>query len=161
MKKEIIVVYEEFADRAVLDEIDKQLLNEADKALAKAYAPYSNFHVAAAALLENNEIISAANQENASYPAGICAERNLLATVSAIHPGVSIQSIAITYQPLQGESNHPISPCGICRQSILEYQTKQKKPVRIILAGQQGKIFIMPSVESLLPFSFSAADLNV
>ena len=159
MKKEILITFDEYNSRNELEESDRLLLAEAEKALDKSYSPYSNFKVAAAALLHNEQIISAANQENASYPAGICAERNLLAAVSAMHPGAVINTIAITYLPLQGKSNRPVSPCGICRQSIAEYQSRQNKPVRIVLAGLEGCIYIMSSADALLPLTFSSQDL--
>jgi len=125
-----------------LDELsadDFILLNKARSATKQAYAPYSQFHVAAAGKLNNGEIITGTNQENASYPAGICAERTLLSAVSALFPAATIQAIAISYTNSKGESNKPIFPCGICRQSLLEYQIRMRAPIRLILGGQTGK----------------------
>src|SRR5580693_1220840 len=103
-----------------LPEEDAFLLNEARKATRFAYAPYSRFRVSAVAGLANGKIISGTNQENASYPAGICAERVLLSSASSQYPGVAIETIAISYENENGGSRNPISPCGICRQSLQE-----------------------------------------
>ena len=92
----------------------------------QAYAPYSNFHVGAVAKLENGEIVAGTNQENASYPVGICAERVLLGSAATLHPDVAIESIAISYNSEKVKSDHPISPCGMCRQSLLEYENGKK-----------------------------------
>lgn len=139
---------------------DALLLKEAWNATSKAYAPYSHFSVGAAALLSNGEIITGSNQENASFPAGICAERVLLSTVSSIYPNEKIKCIAISYNNLQGESNHPITPCGICRQSLAEYEDRMQHPIRLILGGREGNIFIIVSASMLLPLSFSGKDFK-
>ena len=112
--------YEVYDDISQLTEQDAWLLREAQKVTDQAYAPYSNFHVGAVAMLENGEMVAGTNQENASYPVGICAERVLLGSVATIHPNVSIKSIAISYKSKEVKSDHPISPCGMCRQALLE-----------------------------------------
>ncbi len=133
---------------------DAALLQAARKATQDAYAPYSRFRVAAAARLENGQLVTGSNQENASFPAGICAERVLLSAVSAQWPGVPIRAIAITYLNELGKSDHPASPCGICRQSLQEYEQRFKSPIRLILAGQEGPIHIVNQSGFLLPFAF-------
>lgn len=138
---------------------DAQLLKKAKEATSLAYAPYSNFQVGAAAKLLNGEIVAGSNQENASFPVGLCAEQVLLASISTLHPNIPIHSIAISYRNNNGQSNHPISPCGICRQTLLEYQSRLKNPIRLILGGLQGKVYVIASAGLLLPLSFTGSDL--
>ena len=139
---------------------DAWLLNEAKEVTHDAYAPYSRFHVGAVAKLANGQIVAGTNQENASYPVGICAERVLLGTAATLYPGVSIDTIAITYDGDEIKSDHPISPCGMCRQALLEYEERTKKPIRLILAGQKGRVFILKSSRVLLPFAFTPDELK-
>ena len=143
-----------------LSEQDKQLLNEARHATQQAYAPYSNFHVGAAARLINGKIISGSNQENASFPVGICAERVLLGTVSSLYPGTAIETMAISYQNKKAKSDHPISPCGMCRQTLQEFEGRMKKPIRLLLGGMEGKIFVIDSASLLLPLAFTDEELG-
>ncbi len=157
--KEYKFLFEEFAGNKDLDTQYLELLNKARAITKDAYAPYSNFFVGAAALLSNKKIITATNQENASFPAGICAERVLLSSASSLHPNISITAIAISYDNKNGSSNHPVSPCGICRQSLVEFEKRFSQPVKIILAGQTGKVLIIKTAADLLPLSFSGNDL--
>ncbi len=152
--------YEVFNDITELSEDDAWLLTEAREVTEQAYAPYSNFHVGAVAILENGEVVAGTNQENASYPVGICAERVLLGSVATIHPDVPIKTIAISYNSEEIKSDHPISPCGMCRQALLEYETRTKKPIRLILSGQEGKVYIIKTASFLLPFAFTSDELN-
>ena len=149
-------VYDSFDE---LEEADKFLLGEARRVTANAHAPYSHFRVGAIARLSNSEIITGSNQENASFPIGLCAERVLLATAASLFPNVPITTIAISYNNENGNSNHPISPCGICRQSLLEYEIKLQQPIRIILGGLNGKVNIIEKAALLLPLSFTAGEL--
>lgn len=143
-----------------LTEADAQLLTEARRLTQNAYAPYSHFRVGAAARLDNDKIVTGTNQENASFPLGLCAERVLLAAASSLFPQIPIQTIAVSYDNENGESKHPVSPCGICRQNLLEHETKFQQPIRIILGGLQGNIYIIEGAGMLLPLSFSAKELN-
>src|SRR5205809_4800145 len=118
--------YEIYNSIDELKEEDAWLLSEAREVTSHAYAPYSNFHVGAVAKLANGEILAGSNQENASFPVGLCAERVLLASVSSLYPKVPVETIAISYQSTLVESDHPISPCGICRQSLQEYEERVK-----------------------------------
>ena len=152
--------YQVYDDISELSDQDAWLLNEAKAITARAYAPYSNFHVGAVAMLANGEIVAGTNQENASYPVGICAERVLLGSVATLHQDVEIQSIAISYSSDSIKSNHPISPCGMCRQALLEYETRLKKPIRLVLGGLEGKVFIIESARLLLPFAFTSDELG-
>jgi len=159
-KEEYQFSYEVYDSADDLEKPDAWLVNEAREVTATAYAPYSNFNVGAVAKLVNGEIVAGTNQENASYPAGLCAERVLLSSAATLYPGVAIESIAISYNNNNGESNHPISPCGICRQSLVEYEERTKHPIRLILSGMEGKVFIIKTAGLLLPLSFGSADLK-
>ena len=139
---------------------DRQLLTEARNVTDKAYAPYSNFHVGAAARLSNGEIVTGTNQENASFPVGICAERVLLGAAASMYPGVAVETIAVSYNSDDVSTDHPISPCGMCRQALIEQETRFHKPIRLILSGQQGKVLIIRSAVSLLPFAFTSNELE-
>jgi cytidine deaminase len=143
-----------------LNSEDALLLKEARKVTQFAYAPYSNFKVGAFAKLENGKTVSGTNQENASFPAGICAERVLLSTASSLFPGTGVDTIAISYNNLNGKSDRPVSPCGICRQSLVEFQDRTKKQIRIILSGMEGKIQVIENAKDLLPLVFSADDIK-
>ena len=151
------LVYESIEE---LTEEDAGLLRQARKVTKLAYAPYSNFRVGAFAKLVNGKTVSGTNQENASYPAGICAERTLMSTASSLFPGVGIKTIAISYNNVKGKSNHPISPCGICRQSFVEFQERTKSPIRILLSGLEGKVLVIENAANLLPLVFGAADME-
>ena len=143
-----------------LSKEDAQLLLEAQAVTINAYAPYSNFHVGAIALLANGKTITGTNQENASYPVGICAERVLLSALSSVYPGVAIETIAISYQSENIKSDRPITPCGMCRQALVEQENRFQHPIRLLLGGKEGKVFIIPKASLLLPFGFSSDDLT-
>jgi len=128
--------FEVFENIDELNQQDQQLLIEARRATQNAYAPYSNFHVGAAAKLSNGQIITGSNQENASFPVGICAERVLVSAASSLHPNAAIETMAVSYQSEAIKSNHPISPCGMCRQSLQEFESRMKTPMRLILGGE-------------------------
>jgi cytidine deaminase len=155
--KFIILLYDSIDE---LNDEDAVLLREARKVTQFAYAPYSNFKVGAFAKLKNGKTVSGTNQENASFPAGICAERTLLSTASSLFPGVGIDTIAISYNNLNGKSDRPVSPCGICRQSLVEFQDRTKKQIRIILSGMEGKVQVIENVKDLLPLVFGANDMK-
>jgi len=139
---------------------DAWLLNEAKKVTQTAYAPYSHFQVGAMALLTNGKTVAGSNQENASYPVGLCAERVLLSAASSLYPGVAIESIAISYHNDNGSSDRPVTPCGICRQTLVEYESRFQRPIRLILSGMEGKVFIIPKASTLLPLGFSGDDMK-
>ena len=160
MKKEAYnFEFEVYESIEGLPEKDAWLLGEAREVTQHAYAPYSHFQVGAVARLDNGEIVAGSNQENASFPIGLCAERVLLASSASLFPNVPIETIAVSYYNENGQSNHPISPCGICRQSLLEYELKFKQPIRIILGGLEGKVYIIERAGMLLPLSFTADEL--
>ena len=158
--KEIVFQYQVLENETALSTEDAQLLIKARAATAKAYAPYSQFQVGAVALLNNGETIEGTNQENASYPVGICAERVLLSAVSSFYNGVAIKTIAISCHNLKGESKNPVSPCGICRQSLLEQTIRQHQPIKLILSGMEGVVYVLEDAALLLPLSFTANDMK-
>jgi cytidine deaminase len=160
VKEELKFTIEVYESSDELNEDDAFLLSEARSVTQFAYAPYSNFQVGAVAKLVNGEIVTGTNQENASYPAGICAERSLLAAAASQHPGVAIETMAVTYNNLKGDSNTPVSPCGICRQSLSEFQNRFQKPIRIILSGMKGKVQIIDNAGYLLPLAFTSENLK-
>jgi len=154
--------YLELNNASELNEADRALLQQAHDATNNAYAPYSHFHVAAVARLQNGVTIASTNQENASYPVGLCAERTLLGALSAMHPGQAVDTIAISYfnHNTDNGGSHPASPCGLCRQSLLEYEQRLGNPIRLILAGPNGPIWVINKVKDLLPFGFGPSDLK-
>lgn len=138
-----------------LDETDRRLVEAAREASKRAYAPYSHFSVGAAIRLSNGETITGANQENAAFPSGTCAERTAAYYAHASYPDARFESIAIAAIGTDGkEVAEPVSPCGACRQALLEYEHLGATDVRVLLAGRDD-IFILPSVRSLLPLSFT------
>ena len=143
-----------------LNEDDAFLLREARGVTKFAYAPYSNFLVGAFAKLMNGETVSGTNQENAAYPAGICAERGLMSVAASLFPQVGIETMAVSYHNLNGKSDYPASPCGICRQVLSEFQDKTGQVMRIILSGMEGKVQIIDNAKDLLPLVFGADDMK-
>jgi len=137
-----------------LNKTEKILVNAAKEALKNAYAPYSQFQVGAAILLKNNEIVCGNNQENAAYPSGLCAERTALFYANAKYPDQAVDTIAIAAFTNGAYTEQPITPCGACRQVILEAQNRYKHPVRIILYGEK-EIYIVEKITDLLPLSFN------
>lgn len=160
MERELKIVMSVFESSDELNDADATLLQRAREVTRNAYAPYSNFRVGAAARLEGGEIVTGTNQENASFPAGICAERVLMSTAASLYPEIPIDTIAISYENLNGKSDRPISPCGICRQSLLEFQARTGNAMRVILGGQTGRVFILNDAADLLPLVFSASDMK-
>jgi cytidine deaminase len=158
-ESKIEISYKVFDDISELSTQDAWLLNEARDVTKQAYAPYSNFYVGAAAKLVNGEIVAGTNQENASYPVGLCAERVLLASASTLYPEIAIETMAISYHSGNGDSNKPIAPCGMCRQSLQEYEIRVKQPIRLILGGLEGKIFIFEKASQLLPLGFTSESM--
>ncbi len=159
-KEEIRFGFDVYESIDALPAIDQQLLNAAREVTQKAYAPYSEFHVGAVARLRNGETVSGTNQENASYPVGICAERSLLSTASILHTNVPIDTMAIACHNLKGDSGKPVSPCGMCRQALLEYEDRTQAPIRLVLSGMTGKVYVIEKASQLLPLSFGGGDLK-
>lgn len=151
-----ITVYE---DRSELPADIAELLAKAEGAARKAYAPYSNFHVGVALLLNNGKVITGSNQENAVYPCGLCAERTAAFAASAEYPEVPFTRIVVTAINPVSPLKEPVSPCGSCRQVLFEYEQKFAQPIEVILAGEEGPIYHLHSVADLLPYTFHAGFL--
>lgn len=135
-----------------------ELFRKAREAREKAYAPYSNFTVGAAILLDNGEVITGSNQENASFPSGLCAERTAIYYAGAQFPLNQIKILAIVAGSKNHKTTTPIPPCGACRQAIAEYEIKQNQPIEIYFMGEEGEIVKSNSLKNLLPLVF---DKNV
>ncbi len=159
-EKKIEFSYRVFDNISELSEEDAAILSKARLVTNQAYAPYSKFHVGAAALLQNGVVVTGTNQENAAYPVSICAERVLLGTVGNLYPGVPVTTLAISYASVNAKSDHPISPCGMCRQAIHEYELRTESPIRLILSGQEGNVYIIEDASQLLPFAFTSDELK-
>lgn len=141
---------------AELCESERRLVDDARRAVKGSYAPYSHFHVGAAILLDNGETVTGANQENAAFPSGICAERSACYYAGANYPEAKFEMIAITaLDHNMIEPSHPTAPCGACRQALLEYETLAGHNVPLLLVGAD-EIYRIPSVKSLLPLAFTS-----
>jgi cytidine deaminase len=137
-----------------LDAADQHLVDQANLAMQKAYAPYSNFKVGASVLLENGQIICGSNQENVAFPSGLCAERVALNYVGANFPDVAIDTLCVVARGELMPEDHMLSPCGGCRQVMLESENRQVPPIRVILVNQDYRTIILNAVRDLLPFGF-------
>ena len=135
------------------------LMRKAAEAREKAYAPYSKFQVGTAILLDNNQIITGSNQENASYPSGLCAERTAIYYANSQYPNAQILQMAITAGSKNNKTTSPIPPCGACRQAIAEYEVKQDKSIEIYFMGEVGKVAKSNSLSNLLPLIFDKSVL--
>ncbi|MES2575800.1 MAG: cytidine deaminase [Bacteroidota bacterium] len=132
----------------------QNLMEQAIIIRKNAYAPYSNFRVGTALLLDNGEIVLGSNQENAAYPSGLCAERVAIFQSGTIYPNAKILKMAISAASGTNIITTPIPPCGSCRQSIAEYEIKQETPIEIYFMGETGEIYKSASLKNLLPFMF-------
>jgi len=149
--------FEQYADKDDLDAFDKKMMDLAIEARDRSYSPYSQFSVGAAVLLENGEIITGNNQENAAYPSGMCAERVAIWTASAMYPDVKVIKLALSGKSKLRLVETPVSPCGACRQVLGEYESKQNSNIEIYFTGETGKVIKTTSVKNLLPFSFDGS----
>ena len=134
-------------------ETEKKLIEAAKKATEKAYAPYSGFSVGAALLLENGEIVSGNNQENAAYPSGLCAERTTVFYANANFPEEKVIAIAIAANHKGSFTEDVITPCGACRQVLLETENRFHSPMQVLMYSEKG-VYVMESIRDLLPLSF-------
>lgn len=159
MKERKIEIEYKFAQLEELNEEERTLVEKAIFATNNSYANYSHFHVGAACLLADGRIVIGANQENAAFPSGLCAERSAVFAAQSNYPELAIQAIAIAAKNENGFLKDPISPCGACRQVILEMEDRYKQAVRIYLYGTDG-IYCFKSIKDLLPFSFVDANMR-
>lgn len=158
--KQVQFSVEVYGSSSELPEADAALLDDARTVAKVAYAPYSKFFVGAAAQLVNGIVVKGTNQENASYPVGICAERALLSAAATQYPNVAIDTMAISYHNMNGESSKPISPCGVCRQTLVEFEDRTGKAMRLILGGISGEVYVIKTAKELLPLGFTSDDLK-
>jgi cytidine deaminase len=158
-ERELKFTFRVFENREELSKEDTALLAAARNALKDSYSPYSKFKVAAAVLLVNGKTVTGTNQENAAFPVCICAEGTALSACSALYPEVAMKKIAITVKSGTHVITHPVAPCGVCRQRLLEYETRFNTSIEIILMGEEGEIYSVKTVKDILPLSFSNADL--
>ncbi len=154
MQKEYSFKFQLYPNWESLQTVDKSVVNKAFEAMEKAYAPYSKFKVGAALLLEDGQIIQGNNQENIAYPSGLCAERVALFHAGAQFPGIAVDLICIVAKGDLMPISQLLSPCGACRQVMLESENRQNKPIRIILVNQDNRTMCIDSVQNLLPFGF-------
>ena len=157
--KRINVEYFEFESLIELSEIDRKLIDKAIQIAKKSYSPYSKFPVGAAVLLDNGEIYAGNNQENVAYPSGTCAERTVLNYVHGNFPENKMTVIAIT--ALISQSMRPVTPCGFCRQVLVEIERNQGEKIKVILHKIDGSIYVFDSAFSLLPLAFDDDILKI
>ena len=153
--KEIKIVYTEFESADQLNHDDRILADAAIEAVSQSYAPYSNFNVGAAVLFEDGVIVKGANQENAAYPSGLCAERTALFYASASRPDKAMTALAIAAGQKGILCDEPATPCGACRQVMAQYQDKSGRPMTVILVGAK-KIWRFSRIDDLLPLIFNS-----
>ena len=140
---------------AELSDDERSLVEQAIEATGRSYAPYSHFHVGAALTLKNGKTFIGCNQENAAFPAGICAERSAIFAAGALYPDVPVTTLAIAARDEKGELlSEPVTPCGTCRQVLIETETRFHHPVRILLHGQRH-VYIVDGIQQLMPLSFT------
>ncbi len=139
---------------------DQELMTAAVTARENAYAPYSKFQVGAAVLMNNGAVVIGSNQENASYPSGLCAERVAVFQAGALYPGEKMKVVAITAASKNYTVDRAAAPCGNCRQSISEYEVKQGSPIRLLLMGEVGCVLQCDSIADLLPLAFNGTFLE-
>jgi len=158
-KKDISFSFEIYEAADELPDDMRTLVAKAEEAALNAYAPYSGFQVGAAVLLENGEIITGSNQENAAYPSGLCAERVAVFYAKAKYPDVKIKQLAVIALKEGEVVEKPAAPCGACRQVLIEYEDRQGSPLPVILAGKKETMKINSSAD-LLPLSFGSKELK-
>lgn len=155
MDKKFEIKYHQFEEIEQLGKDEQELVRAAMRAIKNSYAPYSKFHVGAAVRLETGDIVSGANQENAAYPSGLCAERTAMFAANATHPNVPQVSIAITARYKGKILDFPPTPCGACRQVMAEYQKIGGRPMSVILYGKKV-IYKFDKVDDILPMIFDS-----
>ena len=155
MDKELVIKYEEYDLAALPDAAGRELMQRAVEAADGAYAPYSHFHVGAAVRLSNGVVVKGANQENAAFPSGLCAERTAMFSAGANYPDKDMESIAIAGGVHGRLAKAPATPCGACRQVMAQYQTKAGKPMSVIMVGD-GCIWKFDRVDDILPLIFDS-----
>jgi len=157
--KEIVIKYKAITNFSLLSTVDKDLMKRASEVANSAYAPYSSFHVGAALILENDHVVVGNNQENSSFPCGICAERVALFSAGTNYPNLLIKKIAITAVSKDFNLENPVGPCGLCRQVLIECEDKQGLDIEIILFNKK-QVIKLNKAKDLLPFFFKEEKLK-
>lgn len=139
---------------------DRELLLQAKEAVSTSYAPYSLFHVGCALILENGIVIKGSNQENIAYPSGLCAERVAIFNAGATYPDVPVVTVAVTAKAENYELKEPVMSCGACLQSMSEFELKFNRPIRVILQGETGDIYVAEGLRTFMPFMFWVDELR-
>lgn len=155
--RKIALHYLQHTSWKALPKEDRELLELAARAARNAYAPYSKFKVGAALRMEDGQCVQGNNQENASFPAGICAERAALHAAMAVMPKGTVESMAVVVPQVRG--TRPVTPCGICRQALVEQERRQEGPMRLLMGIVRGPVIEVFSVDTLLPLSFDSSHL--
>ena len=158
MKESFTFNYQLFSNWTDLPEQEQRLVDKAYEAMENAYAPYSEFKVGACALMDDGSFILGNNQENAAFPSGICAERVALFYAGANFPNKKVLTLCIVAKGELMPASQLLSPCGGCRQVMLESENRQKQPMRVILVNQDGRTMVLDSIIQLLPFGFGRID---
>ncbi len=158
--QEIKIAFRKAQSMDELGNEEQRLFQLAIEAMANAYAPYSQFKVGCALLLENGKTVIGSNQENMAYPSGLCAERVALFSASANYPGVPVKILAVVVNPLSQDGDITISPCGGCRQVMAEYERIQNQPMKVITGSATGTIIITDNAHAFLPLAFYDAGLT-
>ncbi len=156
MQKSIEINFKEYLKVEELPDNDQVLMEEAFQNLKNSYSPYSLFKVSSLVKMQNNINVLGTNQENAAYPSGLCAERVAAFSAKSTHPKLSIEKIFIVTEK---GNEFPFSPCGSCRQALMEYELNQKTPIEVILKSGNSKIWVFKSIKDLLPFAFEAEEI--
>lgn len=158
MKQDVTISFERFSHWSELSQSDQTLVERAHAVCKTAYAPYSKFQVGASLRLSNNEIVTGNNQENIAYPSGLCAERVALFYSGANFPDESVETLCVVAEGDLLPLDKILSPCGACRQVMLETEVRQKKNYRVILVSQNGVTIVFNSAADLLPLAFGITD---
>ena len=156
-KRSLKIEYLEFESTKHLDQELQDLFALADCNLENAYAPYSNFKVSAVCLLSNGELVKGTNQENGAYPSGLCAERVAIFSAKSQFPDEKVIKIVITTEKT---TSIPVSPCGACRQVLMEYELSQNQYIEVVMKSGDSKVLQFKSVSDMLPFAFDGKFLK-
>ena len=159
-KENLLISYYVSDSQDDLQPEEISLLETASESAKSSYSPYSRYKVGSAVLLSNGKIVTGSNQENMAFPSGLCAERVALFAAVSNHPGILIKSIAITARSEDFPVTDPVTPCGACRQALIEYENNQGKPIRLILGSQSGKTLLIQRISDILPLSFREEKLK-
>lgn len=159
--RDLHIKYQRAESKSELNREDLVLFEQAIDAMSRAYAPYSKFNVGCALLLENGEIIQGNNQENIAYPSGLCAERVALFAGASKYPNMKVKALAVATSSLNEDPSATVSPCGACRQVMIEYERKQPQSMRIISGAANGVIDVFESASALLPLAFFDSNLSL